>query len=419
MRIIHVYDGHERVFPGEGSVPSDVYELAKWTARKGHDVTVLERRWIGTDYIEHIDGVRFVRFDLNVCSNVSNEEIVYEQIRKPSGVLRLAVDRIIFAFKANKYLRGGDFDVIHVHLPFAANVLVNLNRKLRERMIYTAHIGEEKKRLGLASKKETPLLLKLFSPDLYLMKRVKMVTVLNERLRSILISLNKIKPENIVAIPPKGIDIDEFNPNIDTKDVRERYRLSNYETVILFANTITPRKGVEYLVRAANIIVNQFNYKNVLFLLAGRTNLDKEYVDKILKIIKVHKLEENVKLIGHKQREELRALYVASDIFVTSSLEEGFGLSVMEAMSSGKPLIGTNVGGIPMQIKNGWNGFLVEPGNVKQLAEKIRYLIDNPEERKRMGRNSRKLAEEEFNSEKIVGRYLEVYERVVECNYRE
>ena len=419
MRIIHVYDGHERVFPGEGSVPSDVYELAKWTARKGHDVTVLERRWIGTDYIEHIDGVRFVRFDLNVCSNVSNEEIVYEQIRKPSGVLRLVVDRILFAFKANKYLRRDDFDVIHVHLPFAANVLVNLNRKLRERMIYTAHIGEEKKRLRLASKKETPLLLKLFSPDLYLMKHVKMVTVLNERLRSILISLNKIKPENIVAIPPKGIDIDEFNPNIDTKDVRERYRLSNYETVILFANTITPRKGVEYLVRAANIIVNQFNYKNVLFLLAGRTNLDKEYVDKILKIIKVHKLEENVKLIGHKQREELRALYVASDIFVTSSLEEGFGLSVMEAMSSGKPLIGTNVGGIPMQIKNGWNGFLVEPGNVKQLAEKIRYLIDNPEERKRMGRNSRKLAEEEFNSEKIVGRYLEVYERVVECNYRE
>ena len=49
-----------------------------------------------------------------------------------------------------------------------------------------------------------------------------------------------------------------------------------------------------------------------------------------------------------------------------------------EALASGKPLIGTNVGGIPAQIKDGWNGFLVVPGNEKQLAEKIKYLIDNP-----------------------------------------
>jgi len=49
-------------------------------------------------------------------------------------------------------------------------------------------------------------------------------------------------------------------------------------------------------------------------------------------------------------------------------------------MASGKPPIGTKVGGIPAQIKDGWNGFLVEPRNEKQLAEKIRYLIDNPEE---------------------------------------
>ncbi|RLF07945.1 MAG: glycosyltransferase family 4 protein, partial [Thermoprotei archaeon] len=98
--------------------------------------------------------------------------------------------------------------------------------------------------------------------------------------------------------------------------------------------------------------------------------------------------------------------------FVLPSLEEGFGVVLTEALASGKPLVGSNVGGIPAQIKDGWNGFLVESGNEKQLAEKIRYLIDNPEERERMGENSRKLAREEFDWEKIAERYLKVYEEV-------
>jgi glycosyltransferase involved in cell wall biosynthesis len=65
-----------------------------------------------------------------------------------------------------------------------------------------------------------------------------------------------------------------------------------------------------------------------------------------------------------------------------------------------------------MQIKHGWNGFLVEPGNAKQLAEKIRYLVENESERTRMGRNSKKLAEDKFDWEKISEKYLKVYEEV-------
>jgi len=403
MRIIHVYDGHERVFLGEGSVPSVVYQIAKYTAEKGHDVTVLERKWEDLDYKEEINGIKFERFDLKICSNVSNKEIVYEQIKKPSGALRLIMDRVLFAVKANNYLKKNDFDIVHVHLPFAANVLINLNRKIREKMVYTAHIGEEKKRFKLNSGKEMPLLLRFFSPDMYLMKRVRKSVVLNEPLKEKLIE--KGIEEGKLEVIPNGVNVDDFNLSKEKIEiVKEKYGLN--ETTVMFSGTVTPRKGVEYLVKAAEIL------RDVLFLIVGNTNLDREYANKVMEYAKQRNLK--VRFTGFVPYEDLKALYSACDIFVLPSFGEGDPIALKEALASGKPLIGTKVGGIPAQIKDGWNGFLVEPGNEKQLAEKIRYLIDNPEERERMGKNSRKLAREEFDWKKIARRYLKVYEEVAE-----
>jgi len=403
MRIIHVYDGHERVFPGEGSVPIVVYYIAKYTAKKGYDVTVLERRWVGTDYEEGIDGIEFVRFDLNICSNVSNKEVVYDLVRKPSGVLRFVLDRTVFALKANKYLKQNDFDVIHVHLPFAANILININRKLREKMVYTAHIGEEKKRFALDP--SAPLVLKLFSPDLYLMKRIKKSVVLNEPLKEKLI--NKGIEEEKLEVVPNGIDVDEFNlSKEEVERVKRKYELNDDKVVVMFSGSITPRKGVIHLVKAVEMIDDD----KILLLIVGSPNVDREYAKMVVDYVKKKNI--NAKFTGFVPYEDLKALYSACDIFVLPSFEEGHGIVLTEALASGNPLIGSNVGGIPMQIRDGWNGFLVEPGNERQLVEKIKYLIENEEERKIMGKNSRRLAEEVFDWKKIAENYLKVYKEV-------
>jgi len=403
MKIIHVYDGHERVFPGEGSVPSVVYYLAKYTAKKGCDVTVLERRWVGTDHEEEIDGIKFVRFNSNICSNVSNKEVVYDLVRKPSGVLRFVLDRTVFAFKANEYLKQNDFDIVHVHLPFAANILININRRLKDRMVYTAHIGEEKKRFALDS--SAPLVLKLFSPDLYLMKRIKKSVVLNEPLKEKLI--NKGIEEMKLEVIPNGIDVDEFNlSKEEVERVKRKYGIDDDNVVVMFSGSITPRKGVIHLVKA----VEMLNDNKITLLIVGNLNVDKKYAKMVMDYVRRKNI--NAKFTGFVPYEDLKALYSACDIFVLPSFEEGDPIALKEALASGKPLIGSNIGGIPMQIRDGWNGFLVEPGYEKQLAEKIRYLVDNEEERERMGRNSRKLAEKEFNWERIAERYLDVYYRL-------
>jgi glycosyltransferase involved in cell wall biosynthesis len=400
MKVLHVFDDYgtpgERALAGQGSVPSVVYYLAKYTARK-HEVTILERDHGVLPREEFIDGIRYVRIRADRLPAAP-----YRLVKSLRGLVRLARDALDVARKVNNFLEEEDFDVVHVHFPFASSILVSLSKELREKMVYTAHVGEEGKRFGLDP--SAPLALKLFSPDLYLMKRVRKSVVLNEPLKEKLVK--KGIPEEKLEVIPNGVNVEDFNVGEEEVErVRRKYGLEG--VVVMFAGTVTPRKGVLELMRAAELL----NRRDVLFLVVGSLDLDKEYAQKVVEYAKCKGI--NAKFTGFVPYEDLKALYLACDIFVLPSFEEGQGVVLLEAMASGKPLIGSKVGGIPMQIKEEWNGFLVEPGDVRQLVERILYLVENEGERIRMGENSRKLAKEKFDWERISERYLKVYEEIV------
>jgi len=99
------------------------------------------------------------------------------------------------------------------------------------------------------------------------------------------------------------------------------------------------------------------------------------------------------------------------------SLQEAFGLVVSEAMACGKPVIGTRVGGILDQVIDGYNGFLVEPRNSAQIAERILWLIENPDEARRMGMNGRKIVEEKFNIDKRIEKIISIYEEFLSSRH--
>ena len=406
MRILQLYDGHERVSPEE-SVPSIVYYLSKSLVRKGHDVTVLERRWENLMSSEIDEGVNFVRMTMRIGSSIPYAEIPYKMLKNPASIIKFVSDRTEFAIRTHVFLKKNAFDVVHVHLPFSACILVNLNGHIKEKIIYTAHVGEEKKRFKLNSGKGTLPLLGGFSPDLYLIRKVRKSIVLNQPIKERLIAMG-IEKEKLDVIP-NGMELKELNIHKDELDrVRNRYALN--KITVMFAGHIVQRKGVHYLVKAAKILHDNMD---VLFLIVGNQNINKEFTMQIKEYVRRHGLT-NVHLAGFIPYEDLRVLYSACDIFVLPSFEEGDPMALKEALASGKPLIGTKVGGVPIQIKDGWNGFIIEPGNEKQLVEKISYLIDNEEERMRMGKNSRRLAEKEFSWEKIVEKYLNVYEQVAQ-----
>jgi glycosyltransferase involved in cell wall biosynthesis len=413
VRVLQAYDGHEEIYEGKGSLPRIVWNVASRVAARGHDVTVVERQWEGLPRRASYEGVRFRRLALGTASDVPWAEPPYEMVNTAPGLAKMLVDRTNFALKTARLIRQGDFDVAHFYLPFAANVLVTLAPWWRDRMVYTAQLGEL--RLNALSETEgdtpdVPEAIRYFSPDVYLAKRAGHTTVLNENVRKIF-AANGV-PESRLTHVPNGVSISKFDRVTEAgrERVREQFGLDGSK-VIFFAGTIMPRKGVAELVRAVDRVVNDHGVDDVRLVLAGETGLDEQYMQRVRSLIAEGGLNDRVVFPGYLTDETLLPLYSASDVFVLPSFEEGFGMVVSEAMATGTPAIGSRISGIDQQIDDGRAGVLVEPGNVDGLAAALADLLGNPQKRHEMGERCRERAQR-FSWESVTDQYIDIYRRL-------
>ncbi|GGC48720.1 glycosyltransferase family 4 protein [Haloferax sulfurifontis] len=399
MKIVHVYDEHYRVSPEKGSVAKVIYNLATTQSQLGHDVTVIERKWSGLPKNEQREGVKFKRFSLSIGSDTEGEEIPYNQIKSAIGVSKLVVDRFELALKLRSHFGRTDYDVIHFHVPFTANILVHICPQLRDKIVYTAHVGEEDVRFGLSKQGLISRALAMFSPDLHLMRRTAASSVLNKRLAA------QLPLEQIETIP-NGVDISEYSPeNSDLVDLNDRFGIES--PFALFVGTLTPRKGPDVLLDAVSILDQKYNVNQFSIVIAGNPNIEEDFSAQLKEQAEAQDV--TVHFPGFIELEELKALYANCELFALPSHEEGWGMVITEAMSSESPIIATNVSGIPEQVVDGENGFLIEPDNSEQLAEKLQVLIDDPDLREEMGSVSRSFAVEKFSWESVSEKYLSMY----------
>jgi len=104
----------------------------------------------------------------------------------------------------------------------------------------------------------------------------------------------------------------------------------------------------------------------------------------------------------------VNSLQRSSAVIIQKSLREGFGLSVTEALWKWKPVVASNVGGIPIQIKDGRNGFLVEPHDTEKFAEKIIEILQEPELAKEMGENGKEMVKEQFLITRLISDHFDI-----------
>ncbi|MEM3393345.1 MAG: glycosyltransferase family 4 protein [Candidatus Bathyarchaeia archaeon] len=201
--------------------------------------------------------------------------------------------------------------------------------------------------------------------------------------------LQKLKDK--VVVIPNGVDCERFNPSVKGEEVKARYCLKNFK-VVLFVGALTKwhkYKGLDVLLKAFKLVIK--DYEGARLLIVGEGNLKGEYQKQCASLGLVNK----VIFAGNVPDEFLPKFYAASDMLILPSKDrsEGFGLTILEANASGKPAIGSNVGGIPSVIKHGVNGLLVPPFNEEALASSILTLLRNEELAKRMGEAGRRIAE--------------------------
>lgn len=205
-------------------------------------------------------------------------------------------------------------------------------------------------------------------------------------------------------------------PEIETKPILSSDLLQKLGTADLILGCTSRirliRKGQEYLIEAIGILTERTG-KKIHALIIG--DYVPGYEDQKLVIdslIKKYKLEDRIHFLGHLNNP--LPYYQFFDLFVLPSGEpEPFGGVIMEAMSLGLPVIGSNAGGTTEQIADGWNGYLFENQNVEDLADKIGLFLDEPSKLKLFGARSRERVEQHFSFELHQTNILELYQQMM------
>jgi glycosyltransferase involved in cell wall biosynthesis len=217
-----------------------------------------------------------------------------------------------------------------------------------------------------------------------------------------------IASEDKFSVVHSGINLGKFfNTSVDSAGMKRELGIPEDNLVVGTAGRLTPIKGQKYLIEVARKIVDIRPDTTFVFLGDG------ELLNELKNIASRLGIEENVKFLGW--RPDVAEVMSVFDVFVLPSLNEGMGRVLVEAMALGKPIVASDVGGIPDLVIHGKNGYLVPVGDVEALAARIKELLDYPVKREEMGDTGRRYAAG-YSSVEMVKKIDQLYrELAVSC----
>lgn len=204
----------------------------------------------------------------------------------------------------------------------------------------------------------------------------------------------KIKKKSVVI--PQGIDIRFYQINDKSES-----------NLLLSIGAICPRKGYEYSIEAIYRIKKKIS--DVKYVIIGSLGKDNySYYQNILRLIQDKNLEENVQILTNTDSEKIEDFLSRANIFLLHSEEESQGISIVEAMAAGKPIISTNRGGIPYVVNHMGNGCLSSFGDIDEFEKNISMLIKDKKLRTEFSNNSKVLAQA-YKWENIADKLVHLY----------
>lgn len=198
----------------------------------------------------------------------------------------------------------------------------------------------------------------------------------------------------------EGIDLDRVD-HASPLDLHREFQLPAGAPIVGNVAALAPHKGQRYLVDAAALVVREL--PDVRFLIVG----DGELRDTLTRHVRRLHLQRHVVLTGF--RTDVLSILRSLDLFVMSSITEGLGTSVLDAMAAGRAVVTTRAGGLSESVVDGETGLVVPPHDAAGLARAVVELMNDPARRATLGRAGRQRAEERFSAERMVDETVAAY----------
>jgi D-inositol-3-phosphate glycosyltransferase len=379
-----------------------VAQLAIHLAAQGYLVDVFTRRENAgiAEVVNWAPGVRVIHVTAGPAEIIIKEDILqYMDDFKDNMV----------AFIINQQLH---YALVHANFFMSAQVAMGVKKELDIPFVVTFHALGHVRRIHQAEKDKFPE--ERLTIEEQAVKEADYIIAECPQDKDDLINYYSA-PKNKITIIPCGFSSTEFYP-MDKAVARKIAGLPLKEHIILQLGRMVPRKGVDNVIRALGKLKGT-NKPVRLVIVGGECeelieDTCPEYA-RLMNIAREYNIEASVTFAGRKNRDQLKFYYNAADVFITTPWYEPFGITPLEAMACGTPVIGSNVGGIKYSVAEGETGLLVPAEDPEALAEKIAQLVNNEDELKRMSRNSIKRVNTYFTWARVAQQVEALYKNLM------
>lgn len=378
-----------------------VMQLSRWLASAGHQVDVYTRR-DSPSLAERVpwgQGITVVNVPAGPAAPLPKE--------------RMLPVIPAFATYVTRCCATSKYDLVHAHFFMSALAAIKAKRLLSIPFVVTFHaLGQAREADGA-------------NRDLFPAARIDIEReAVAEADRIIAESPQELDdlcrhyradPARITVIPA-GFDPCECDP-LSKGLARHRLGLGQGGPVLLVLSRLVPRKGVDTVIRAIARLSSRHRIDARLLIVGGSSRFPNDgttpEIDRLRSVASDVGVSQQVTFVGCRARAEIATYYNAADVFVTVPWYEPFGITPVEAMACGTPVVASAVGGIPSTVLDGETGLLVPPRDEDALAAAIAQLLADPGRLRAMGEHARRRADALFRWERVARLVDQAYDLVL------
>jgi D-inositol-3-phosphate glycosyltransferase len=396
------------VLGGVDSGGQNVYvaELSRQLALIGYEVDIFTRRESNEQQhiVNWLPGIRVIHINAGPVAFVEKEKLLKYMDEFTCNMLQ--------------FIRGYSvqYSLIHAHFFMSGIVAANIKKILGIPYVITFHALGMVRQLHQREKDRFPP--ERIAVEKYLVYDADQIVAECPQDKEDLIQYYHANPNRITTIPC-GFCSKELYP-VPKLSARKKLNLAPDDKIILQLGRMVPRKGVDNVIRAIGVLKKR-GVRAKLMVVGGASQEPDQHDPELKRLALIAAAEgvaEQIIFTGRKQREELKYYYSASDIFVTTPWYEPFGITPLEAMACGIPVIGAAVGGIKYSVVEGKTGCLIPPHDPSILADRIACLLADEKLASTMGARGLQRVKRYFTWQKVAEASDAMYQKTIGTKYR-